>query len=362
VGLEIELEYDDAPDGVWSRPGEAELRGRPWRRWGARPSPGGPLYLHLGIALAAVVLGAASTAGLLHGRAAQRDREVTRLHLAPLDPFVVQAVEYGPVGRTAQELLATPWTDSFDQDVTFSVVNDGPAPVTVLGATLAAPEFTETALTPRGAASVGPGGVSVLKGKVHIVCGDFPQASTAAAPPTQAATVADLRVRTSDGRIRHQSLLVDRYSDVVERAACERMPGPQVITGYSFRHSASPGRYTMKIDLANRAPYPLLVAMPSSAVTNWANTGGLDVRMPAPSVIAPHGTGSVTITVDITNCPYAVEIAHGGFAFDALNFTDARDDPADANTRQNLEDLSLDDPEMIEQYCGLQALGAGNGQ
>lgn len=362
MGLEIEFDYDDTQGGVWSPALEAPpLRERVGRRWNAGLSAGSPAFVHLGIALAALALGAASTAGYLDGKAAARDRTITRLHLAPVDAFVVEPLNL-PQPASAQDLLATPWTNAFDQHVALSVVNDGPDPVTVLSAQVTAPQFGTVNLAPlatsRGAApaSTAPGKVGSLHGMAHIVCGDYSSIDPAA-------TVARLTVRTSDGRTRVQTLMVDRFSDIQEAAVCAVMPGPQVVTSTSTALSNTPGTYTYNVKVANRAPYPLLMTVPSNVIQDWQSAAGLVVEAPSPVTIPAHGSSSVAIPVTISSCTLALESV--SYGFDTLAFVDARDGPDDPLARESDQSLLLDDQSVVKPYCGPLELpginGGGNG-
>ncbi len=362
MGLEIEFDYDDTQGGVWSPGHEVPpLRDRVGRRWNAGLSAGSPLFVHLGIALAALALGAASTAGYLEGSTAARDRATTRLHLAPVDAFVVEPLRPQPA-VSVQDQLATPWTNTFDQHVSLSVVNDGPDPVAVLGAQVTAPQFGTVNLTPAASghgaapAPIGSGNVSTLRGMAHIVCGDY----TSVDP---AATVARLTVRTSDGRTRVQTLMVDRFSDIQEEAVCTVMPGPAVVTATRTVRSMRPGIYSIVADVTNRAPYPLLATVPSNVVQTWESAAGLTIQQPIPVTIPAHGSASIEIPVVIDSCILALEA--GNYGYDTLSFTDARDGPDDPLARSSDEPLSMDDYSIVKPYCGPLELpgisGSGNG-
>lgn len=373
MGLEIEFDYDDTQGGTWSPGHEAPpLRERVGERWGARLAAGNPLFVHLGIALAALVLGAASTAGFLEGGNAARDRTITRLHLAPVDPFVVEPLRV-PSASSARELLATPWTDTFDQHLSLSVINDGPDPVTVLHAQVTAPQFGTVDLEPvvsghtaapaaaptaarpaTGLVATAPGGVATMRGKAHIVCGDFSSVDLAA-------TVARLTLRTSDGKTRIQTLMVDRFSDIQEQAVCRAMPGPEVVTSESSVPSATPGVYTFVVGVSNRAPYPLLATMPSNVVAEWQSIGGLDVQPPAPTTIPPHGSAVISIPIAIGSCGLALRSEQEAYAFDSLAFTDARDGSDNPLARESDQNLMLYDLGAIRHYCGTLQLPGING-
>lgn len=362
MGLEIEFDYDDTVGGVWSPAVAAPpLRERVGRRWNAGLSAGSPVFVHLGIALAALALGAASTAGYLDGRAAAQNRTITRLHLAPVDAFVVEPLNV-PQAASVRDLLATAWTNAFNQHVTLSVVNDGPDPVTVLSAQVTAPQFGTASLAPvvssRGAApaSTGPGDVAALHGTAHIVCGDYSSIDPAA-------TVARLTVRTADGRTRVQTVMVDRFSDVQEAAVCAVMPGPQVVTSTTVVRSATPGTYTYIVDVTNRAPYPLLMTVPSTTIQDWQSAAGLVVQAPAPVTIPAHGSSSVALRVAVSSCMLALE--SGSYGFDTLAFVDARDGPDDPLARESDQSLVLGNPSAVKPFCGTLELpgisGGGNG-
>lgn len=335
MGLEIEFEYEDTRDSAWSPAREtAPLPTRLIRRRSAGPPASNPLIVHLGIALTAIALGAASMAGFLAGRTATSDRAVSLLHLAPVDPFVVQPLHVPP---------AAPWTNTFDQDVSLSVINDGPDPVTVLGATLSAPQFQAVDLTPAHPAPTAPGGISLLRGRARFVCGDY--------PPDRVATVARLRARTADGAIRRETLEVDRSSQVAEQAVCALMPTPQVVSSTAFSPPSASGSYTAQITAINRAPFPLRMALPQSAVQSWTSYGGLYPSAPGDVIIPPRGVGLITITVKVTDCPTAQQAATDGYTYDTLAFSDARDTPGSPKARMIDQTVPISDLNAIMAYC-----------
>lgn len=361
MGLEIEFEYDDTQGGVWAPAHEVPpLQECVSRRWNAGLSAGNPLFVQAGIALAAVTLGAASMAGYVEGKSAAQDRTITRIHLAPIDPFAIEPL---PLASTnVKDLLATPWTDTFNQHITLSVINDSPDPVTVLGAQVTAPQFGTAKLTPAGSGlhPVSPGAVTVLRGIAHFACGDLPSVDPVA-------TVARLTVRTADGDTRVQSLMVDRFSDVEEVAVCAAMPGPQVVTATTASRPSYllPGSYIYSVDVTNRAPYPLLAAMPTNVRSSWMAGAGLDVQIPAPVTIPANGSTRISLFIGVSNCNVALEAAQAGYAYSALAFTDARDGLYNPRSRESDQDLTLYDAAVIKQYCGTVELpgihSSGNG-
>ena len=356
MGLQIEFEYDDTQSGVWSQPAEPDLRRRFGRRWNARLSAASPLFVQLGAALAALVLGAASTAGFLAGRAAQQDRATLLLHLAPVNPFVVDPIPM-PADLSPDVRRATPWTNEFDQNVALTVINDGPDPVTVLGATLAAPEFRTLALTSRSAGNprLVPGGTSVLRGRAHFVCGSYPTAPGNSAGSLPLATVAQISVRTPDGVTRHETLQVDKYSDVAEQSVCQRMLGPEVVGTPTYTPSGRPGVYSVSVPVTNRASFPLRAALSASSAQDWATNAGLAISTTGPKTIPPHATATVTVSVSILSCTAAKAVAAEGFAFDTLAFTDARNSLDGLDARQQDEALFVADHGLIIQYCDRSA-------
>ena len=356
MGLEIEFEYDDTQGGVWAGPAEPDLRGRLGRRWNSRLAAASPLFVQFGIAAAALVLGAASTAGYLAGRTAEQNRATLLLHLAPVTPFAVDPIPV-PADLSPDVQRATPWTDVFNQKVTLTLVNDGPDPVSVLGVTVSAPEFRAARLT-ADSARIAPGGVSVLRGMAHFVCGDYPANPVGEADVSPAAaTVAQLSVRTSDGRTRGETLQVDRYSDVAEQAVCQRMLGPEVVGTPVYTQSGAAGVYSVTVPVTNRAPFPLRAALSPTATRDWSTGAGLALSTAGAVTIPPHGTGPVTVLVIITDCTAAKQSAVQGFGFDTLAFTDALDNPDGAQTRQTDEALFMADHGLIVAYC--DAGGAG---
>ena len=366
MGLEIEFEYTDSQDEVWSPARHAPPLRERLGRGRAMVSPAdNPILLQLGIVLAAIVLGAASMAGYLAGRTAAHGRAVTLLHLAPANAFTVSALpEPAAQTESPDQLLATPWTNTADRDVSLTVVNDGPEPVTLLGATVSSLDFGVTGLAPvAGTAPVAPGSVSLLRGRAHFVCGDYSADRTA--------TVANLRVQTADGAIHRETLEVDRFSEIAEQSVCARMPTPQVIrsTTFSLEQPIPPGHvigavpnnppiYDVKITAGNRASFPLRMALPQSAIESWAGSGRR-LTAAGDAVIPPHGTGAITISVSISDCPNAIAAASGGFAYDLLAFTDGRDAASDAQVRSFGESVSITEENVIMTYC--LAHGASSG-
>lgn len=356
MGLEIEFEYADSAEGVWSPEREAPPLRERLSRGRAIASPAdNPFLLQLGIVLAAITLGAASMAGYLAGRTAAHDRAVTLLHLAPANAFTVAALPAPAAqSQSPDELLAEPWTNTVDRDLSLTVVNDGPDPVTVLGATISSLDFGVTALTPAGSAPTAPGGVSLLRGRARFVCGDFPADRTA--------TVANLRARTADGAIRQETLEVDRFSQIAEEAVCARLPTPQVIRSTTFSPTPqtppphvmgvpdTPTIYSVEITAGNRAPFPLRMTLPESAIETW-DSGGLLLTASGDSIIPPHGIGAITISVSIVDCPNAIAAASGGFSYDLLAFSDGRDAVVDAQARAFDESVSIADEHLIMSYC-----------
>lgn len=345
MGLEIEFEYDDTPEAAWS-PAQDTGPVRDWRdrlRFAAPPA-GNPLLVQLGIALTAITLGAASMTGFLAGRTAVNDRTIALLHLAPVNPFVVQALPARQTQNT-EPLLATPWTNAFDQDVSLSVINDSPDPVTVLGADLSALEFESTGLTPASTAPTAQGGVSLLRGRAHFVCGDF--------PPDRTATVAQVRARSADGVIHQETLVVDRFSQIAEHAVCARAPTPQVVRSTTFAPAPShaPGAYVVNFTAANRTPFPLRMDLPQAAIETWSGGGGLELASAGDTVIPPHGTGTIAISVKVTDCPTAQQATSDGFAFDTLDFSDGRDPAGFARARLINQAVVITDLSAIMAYC-----------
>lgn len=354
MGLEIEIEYDETPDGTWSAPQETQS---PHEPMAARLSPwlrgSGTLIVHLGILITAMAVGAASTAGILAGNSAENDRTVALLHLAPLDSFTVQALPAPPAVQPVDQLLATPWNNTFDQDVSLAVINDGPDPVTVLDATVYAMQFQVTTLTPQSAEPTAPGAVSVLRGRAHIVCGDYPA-------PDESATIAKLRARSADGRIHAETLMVDRSSGSTEDAVCAQMPTPQVVraTTFSPTPNRAPGTYVVDVTAANRAPFPLRMALPESAIENWTSGGGLELTAPGDVIIPPHGTGTIAITVKVVDCSDAMAAMAGGFGYDTLAFSDGRDAPGYPQTRYIPQTIELiTNGTVITSYCLAKSVG-----
>ncbi|MGH6657690.1 MAG: hypothetical protein ACRDVE_21085 [Actinocrinis sp.] len=348
MSLEIEFEYEDTGDGVWSAPvGPGPLRGR---RRGGLPGGSGPtgvraMFLYAAVALTALAVGAASASGFLRGRQAAQDRSIVQLHLAPLNPLDITPLP--PPDYSAQALL-TAWTNAYDRPVELSVVNDGPAPVTVLAGALNAPQLPDRApLTPAGGdKATAPGGSIVLSGRAHFVCGDF-------ASVNRAATTADLTIRTTDGRTRAERLIIDRFSEISEAAVCGQMQPPFVVRSVRFGPvpPGRPGLFTVAVTATNRAPFPLRMRLPQSAVDAWTSVGGLVVSAPRDTIIPPHGTGTITLTAAVQNCSSAQQAGQGDYGLDALAFSDARDGADSPLARVSDAALNLVDLPALMAFC-----------
>ncbi len=349
MGLEIEFEYEDTREGEWSARVEPAPPHRRWRpgapRSSGRPG-GGAAALYLAVGLTALAVGAASTAGVMQGRRVTQDRSTVEIHLGPLTPLDIQPLVQQDVVDLPQ-LLATPWTDEYDQGMKLTVVNDGPKPVTLLSATLNAPQLgrpASLAVTDAGRVTA-PGGIATFSGLGHFVCGDFDSVN-------RAATTADLILRTVDGRTRVERLIIDRFSEVAETAVCGLSEPPYVVRSTTFSTaSRQPGHYAVKVTATNRAPFPLRMRLSDPAVESWAAAGGLGVQGSSATIIPPKGTGTYTIEVTVQNCPTANMLGQQDYALDSLAFSDARDDANSPLARVVDAALNLVDYPFVSRYC-----------
>ncbi|HVT68539.1 MAG TPA: hypothetical protein VHF26_12370 [Trebonia sp.] len=349
MSLEIEFEYEDTREGVWSAPVEPAPLHRRWRpgapRSSGRPG-GGAAMLYLAIGLTALAVGAASTSGFLHGRRVTQDRATVEIHLGPLTPLDIQPLDSQPDADVAK-LLATPWTDEFDQGMKLTVVNDGPQPVTLLSATLHAPQLgkaTSMAVAAPGRATA-PGGTAAFTGVGHFVCGDF-------ASVNRAATTADLTLRTADGATRVERLIIDRFSEIEETTVCGLMQPPYVVRSTTFSTASQlPGHYKATVTVTNRAPFPLRMRLSDPAIQSWAVAGGLGLEGARDTIIPPKSTGTYTINVSVRDCPTANQLGQQDYALDSLAFSDARDAANSPLVRNMDAALNLVDYPFVNHYC-----------
>jgi hypothetical protein len=241
VGLEIEIEYDDPGDAEWDDDGD---RGRPYRRRRtplprvvALPRPG------LVLAVSVAVVGVAAAAGLNIGLTAPQDRARVALHLASSDSYLVDAPSQpvpvplaiptpapGPAsGRPTGPLATRSGTTHVDRTVWLKVINDGPRAVTVLGATLSSPDLAASRLVPEGAGVLKPGAVGTLRGRAQFSCGGgLREGADATFAEVAFATVADIEMRTADGRLHQVRIIVEQYSADLVQAECGWPVSPKI--------------------------------------------------------------------------------------------------------------------------------------
>jgi hypothetical protein len=215
VGLEIEIEYDDSADAEW-----ADERARPSRRRRAMPfAPSLRPGLVLGASVA--VVGAAAVAGLAFGLTAPQDRSRVALHLASSESYLVDA----------QPVAAARGTDRGDRTVWLKVVNDGPRAVTVLGATLSSPDLAASRLVPDGGDDIlKPGAVGTLRGLARFACGGGTHEGLDSTFAEVAfATVADVELRTADGRAHQVQIIVEQYNAQLSLDECGQAVAPRVV-------------------------------------------------------------------------------------------------------------------------------------
>lgn len=217
MGLEIEIEDADAAD---AEPGESERveHGPPRGRWGAYgqglPVPGPRVVL----GVTAVAVAVTALVGLDYGRTAQQARSRASLGLAPSDSYVIDALsDAAPaVGNTVE------------RSIRLRVLNDGPRPVTVLGGTLYSPDIAVSRLVPEADGVVRPGGVGTLQTVADVSCGGGSHEGVDATfAEVSFATVADIELRTADGRLRRVRIIVEQYSTHEALDSCNP-PGRQL--------------------------------------------------------------------------------------------------------------------------------------
>lgn len=347
--LEIEFESDDQADAQWLDSSGDPAEGPARRRLRARRLVG------LRMLLAVLVPAVAATAGLHEGRIAAYDRGVSAVRLASADPLIVEAL---PIPSDAPAYAAPsrePWTGDVDRTVTLKVVNRGPDPVTLISAVLTAPHTRPSTLLPATTAGEGvlrPGAEGTLTGPARFNCGVVSNATLFHNPATMA-TVARLSVHTADGALRHEELLVDPTSQLLEQSVCERLPGPQTVGGTVFT-ALPPGAasYLVTVSLTNRAPFPLRAVVDQSSADLWPSSAGLSVSLPEPVILGPGAAGQAVIRVNVVDCALALSAAKGHFAYGALEFSDARSNDWNAPSAGFVANLRLAEPSMVDTVCG----------
>lgn len=225
MALEIEFEDGDAADGEPAASERVES-GASRGRWGAyaqslpvpAPVPGPRLLL----AATAVAVGVTAVAGLDFGRAAQQDRSRAALNLAPADSYTIDTPATGPLPDGAQG-------DAVERAIQLRVLNDGPRTVTVLGGTLYSPDIAVSRLAPDADGVVRPGGVGTLRTVALVSCGGgVHEGVDATFAEVSFATVADIDLRTADGRVHRVRIVVEQYSTHGTQGSCAA-PGHQVL-------------------------------------------------------------------------------------------------------------------------------------
>jgi hypothetical protein len=136
-------------------------------------------------------------------------------------------------------------------------------------------------------------------------------------------------------------------------------PAPATPPSQARNPGGNPATYTADITATNRAPFPLRMSLPETAVQSWAGGAGLALSAAGDIIIPPNSTGTIAISVSVTDCPTAQAAATGGYDYDLLSFSDARDAVGAPYVRQFIQNAPITDLDAIMSYCLKKNTGPG---
>lgn len=365
MALEIEFEDDDQTDTAWP-PDAPDIDGTDNPSDGGRGSgmdDTGPstlvvgssrrsvaaliperlkqqLPFHVGILVAAFVVGASTVSGFLAGRSATQDRTVIELHMAGGNAYSVAAATPSGSGQ---------WTDTFKRRVSLDLVNDGPDPVTLLAGAVSGPYEHGAFSFPRTGLKIAAGVTTTLHAATTIDCrGVFGAVRLTHGNSSPLNTVANFKVATADGRTGGASLLVDLASAAVVSDVCSQVPPPVRIGTPQFSTLIAPSSYRVTYPIANAAPFPLQITSLQASLHQWTTAGGLSITSNGTSVIPADSDGIYVMQVSVAACATALNATDDEFGDFPLVFTDTE---GGANPDMFVEEASVVDHSLIAQAC-----------
>lgn len=365
MALEIEFEDDDQTDASWppdpSDTGGTDTAPGAGRRSGmddTGPSTlvaGSPrpsvatliperlkhqLPFHVGILVAAFVVGASTVSGFLTGRSATENRTVIELHMAGGNAYSVAAATPSGSGQ---------WTDTFARQVSLDLVNDGPDPVTLLSGAVSGPYEHGAFGFPRTGLKIAAGATTTLHAATTVDCrGVFGAVRLTRGTSSPLNTVANFKVATADGRTGGTSLLVDLASAAVVSTVCSQVPPPVRIGTPQFSALLPPSSYQVTYPITNAAPFPLQITSLQASLHQWTTAGGLSITSKGTSVIPADSDGIYVMQVSVAACGTALNATDDEFGDFPFVFTDTE---GGANPDMFVEEASVVDHSLIAQAC-----------
>jgi hypothetical protein len=298
------------------------------------------LPFHAGILVAAFVVGASTVAGFLAGRSATQDRTVIELHMTGGNAYSVAAATPSGSGQR---------TDTFVRQVSLSLVNDGPDPVTLRSGTVNGPYEHGKFGFPRTGLKIAAGAATTLRAATTIDCrGVFGALRLTNGNSSPLNTVANFEVTTADGRTGGTSLLVDLASAAVVADVCSQVPPPVRIGAPQSGPLIPPSSYRITYPIENAAPFPVRVTSLVTSVRQWMTAGGLSITANGNSVIPADGDGSYVVQVSVAACATALAATDNQFGDFPLVFTDTE---GGANPDMFVEEAPIVVHGLIAQAC-----------
>jgi len=298
------------------------------------------LPFHVGILVAAFVVGASTVSGFLAGRTAAQGRTVIELHMAAGNAYSMSPDTQPDGGQ---------WTDTFVRQVSLSLVNDGPDPVTLLFGAVSGPYQHGKFNLPRTGTTIAAGATATLHAATTVDCrGVFGALRLNNGNSSPLNTVANFKVATADGRTGDTSLLVDLASAEVVSDVCSHIPPPIQIGSPQPSPLIPPSSYRITYPIANAAPFPVQVTSLPASVHQWMTAGGLSISANGDSVVPANGNGIYIVQVSVTTCATALAATDVQFGDFPLVFTDTE---GGENPDMFVEEAPVVVHDLIAQAC-----------
>lgn len=311
VDSEADRDDDHATQVTWIS--EDELGARANRNDGRLPP-----RTTLNRLAASLLAFALFVAGIGASGAAAHDRHVTDRRIANL-----LELASGPAAPSipglAQLAFGSVWHAAVSEEVSFSVVNRSPRPVTLVSAMISEPDLLSSSpLAPAGNRLLAPGQAGTVAGKVTADC---TQATAAPAVDLNslgevvgefARPVLSVVVRTSGGKTAVSRLNPETSGqfDVQQRICLQQ--GYSLLTVGPIDSAVSPGTHTITLSVSARADTDEALDFAASAAYSddpMDHVPGLVLSLEPVSVSAtagtlrPGGQLSIEYSIKVSSCP-----------------------------------------------------------